>query len=207
MENCALWYDNKPVLMMSVVYGTQPEDTCQRWDKKLKQYVAVSRPSIVREYNLKMGGFDLADRMISYYRMNTRTKKWTMRMLMHVTDLALANSWLLYRKDLTICGSPKNSIMQFLEFRMEVARTLFAQHHSQEDDADLSELSEQEDDSKQVKKTSSGGSAPCLSPQEGKCTSPRDDQPEECSTLQSTRLHWKKPNASCDLHGVLVLTS
>ncbi|KAJ8277155.1 hypothetical protein GJAV_G00072040 [Gymnothorax javanicus] len=110
------WYDNKPVLMMSVVHGTQPEDTCQRWDKKLKQYVSVSRPSIVHEYNLKMGGVDLVDRMISYYRMSARTKKWTMRMLMHFTDLALANSWLLYRKDLTICGAPKKSIMQFLEF-------------------------------------------------------------------------------------------
>nr|XP_020445108.1 piggyBac transposable element-derived protein 3-like [Monopterus albus] len=146
------WNNNKPVLMMSVVHGIQPEDTCQRWDKKLKQYVAVSRPSIVREYNLKMGGVDLADRMISYYRMSARTKKWTIRMLMHFTDLALANSWLLYRKDLSICGTPKNSIMQFLEFRMEVARTLMAQHHSQEDDAELSELSEEEDHSAQVKK-------------------------------------------------------
>ncbi|KAF3693491.1 Chimeric ERCC6-PGBD3 protein Chimeric CSB-PGBD3 protein [Channa argus] len=128
-----------------------PEDTCQRWDKKLNQYVAVSRPSIVHEYNLKMGGVDLADRMISYYRMSARTKKWTMCMLMHFTDLVLANSWLLYCKDLTICGTPKNSIMQFLEFLMEVARTLLAQHHSQEDDGDLSELSEEEDNSKQVK--------------------------------------------------------
>ncbi|CAK6978112.1 piggyBac transposable element-derived protein 3-like [Scomber scombrus] len=84
--------------------------------------------------------------------MSACTKKWTMRMLMHFTDLALANSWLLYCKDLTICGEPKKSIMQFLEFRMEVARTLLAQHHSQGNDADLSELSEEEDDSKQGKK-------------------------------------------------------
>ncbi|KAF3832191.1 hypothetical protein F7725_025856 [Dissostichus mawsoni] len=137
---------------MSVVHGTEPEDTCQRWDKKLKQYVTVSRPSIVREYNLKMGGVDLIDRMISYYRMSARTKKWTMRMLMHFTDLALANSWLLYRKDLAICASPKKSIMQFLEFRTEMATTLLAQHHGQGSDADLSEQSEEEDNSNQGKK-------------------------------------------------------
>lgn len=42
-----------------------------------------------------MGGADAVDRMMS-----VRTKKRPPRMLMHVTDLALANSWLLYRKDL-----------------------------------------------------------------------------------------------------------
>lgn len=86
------WYDNKPVLMMSAVHASEPEDTCQRWDKKLKQYVTILRPSIVREYNSKMGGVDLVDRM-SYYRMSGRTKKWTLWMLMHFMDLALANSY------------------------------------------------------------------------------------------------------------------
>ncbi len=141
------WYDNKPVLLMSVVHGTQPEDTCQRWDKKMKQYVTVSRPSIIREYNNKMGGVDLMDRMISYYRMSTRTKKWTMRMVMHFTDLALANSWLLYRKDHAICAGPKTRPIQFLQFRMEVATILLAQHHGA--DADLSTQSEEEEDSNQ----------------------------------------------------------
>ncbi|XP_061836200.1 piggyBac transposable element-derived protein 3 [Nerophis lumbriciformis] len=144
------WYDNKPVLLMSVAHGTQPEDTCQRWDKKLKQYVTVSRPSIVREYNTKMGGVDLMDRMMSYYRMSTRTKKWTMRIVMQFTDLALANSWLLYRKDHAICAGPKTKPIQFLEFRMEVANILLAQHHGA--DADLSEQSEEEDAQHGVKR-------------------------------------------------------
>eukprot|EP00066_Takifugu_rubripes_P028317 XP_011617583.1 PREDICTED: uncharacterized protein LOC105418761 [Takifugu rubripes] len=122
-------------------------------DRDLMKTIAdCTNTVIVREYNLKMGGVDLIDRMISYYRMSSRTKKWTMRMLMHFTDLALANSWLLYRKDLATCGAPRKSIMQFLEFRMEVARTFLAQHHSQEDDADFPELSEGEDDSLQGKK-------------------------------------------------------
>ena len=120
------WYDNKPVMMISAVHGVQPEDTCQRWDKKLKRYVTVARPSVVREYNSKMGGVDLVDRMMSYYRMDARTNKWTFRMIMHFTDLALANSWLLYRQDLTTRGAQRKNVMQFLEFRMDVAKTFLS---------------------------------------------------------------------------------
>lgn len=110
-----------------------------------------------------MGGVDLVDRM-SYYRMSGRTKKWTLRMLMHFTDLALANSWLLYRKDLTVCGTPKN-IMQFLEFRMEVAMTFLTQHDN--DNPDISEQEDDVEDLVQGKKRPVKGGAPCLSPQEG----------------------------------------
>lgn len=71
-----------------------------------------------------MGGVDLVDRMMSYYRMSGRRKKWTLQMLMHFTDLALANSWLLYRKDLT----PKKNIKQFLEFLHGSGHDLLAQY-------------------------------------------------------------------------------
>ncbi|XP_055082645.1 piggyBac transposable element-derived protein 3 [Periophthalmus magnuspinnatus] len=132
---CVLkWYDNKPVLMISAVHDREPEDTYQRWDKKLKRLVTISRPSIVREYRSKMGGVDLVDRIMSYYRMSGHTKKWTLRMMMHFTDLALANSWLLYCKDRTACGKPKKNIMQFLEFRMEVAMSFLAQHDNENSD-------------------------------------------------------------------------
>ncbi|XP_048041390.1 piggyBac transposable element-derived protein 3-like isoform X1 [Megalobrama amblycephala] len=120
------WYDNKPVVMLSTVHSEQPEDTCQRWSKKGKKYVTVTRPSIVREYNSKMGGVDMSDRMMSYYRMSVRTKKWTIRMLMHFMDLALANSWLLYRRDNQENGTPRKSIMKFLEFRMVVAQVFLS---------------------------------------------------------------------------------
>lgn len=39
------WYDNKPVLMLSVVRAEEPLDTCQRWCKKEKQYLTSMAPS------------------------------------------------------------------------------------------------------------------------------------------------------------------
>ncbi|KAI4818153.1 hypothetical protein KUCAC02_011513, partial [Chaenocephalus aceratus] len=173
------WYDNKPVLMMSVVHGTEPEDTCQRWDKKLKQYLTVSRPSIVREYNLKMGGVDLIDRLISYYRMSARTKKCTMRMLMHFTDLALANSWLLYRKYL----HQRRASCSSLSFVRKWLRPSWPSITVKE--AMQTSLNSQRKKMTQIKgRTSCDGSAPCLGPQEAECPSPRDDQPEERGALQ-----------------------
>lgn len=116
------WYDNKPVLRPSVAHAEEPLDTCQQWCGKEKRYVAVTRPSIVYGYNSKMGGVDLNGKMMRYYRMSPQTKKWTVRMLMHFTDLALANSWLLYCQDNRERGTPNKDVMQFLEFRMAVAQ-------------------------------------------------------------------------------------
>lgn len=87
---------------------------------------------------------------------------------------------------------------------MEVARTFLAQHHSQEDDADFPELSEGEDDSTQGKKRPEMA-VPHVSVR--RSASPRDDQPEECSTMLSSRLHRENPSTLCDLQGVLVLAN
>ncbi|KAI9999599.1 hypothetical protein NQD34_018365 [Periophthalmus magnuspinnatus] len=73
-----------------------------------------------------MGGVDMSDRMVSYYRMCVRMKKWTIRMMMHFTDLDLVNSWLLYRRDNQENGTPKKAIMKFLEFRMVVAEVFLS---------------------------------------------------------------------------------
>lgn len=64
----------------------------------------------------------MSDRMISYYRKSVRTNKWTIHMLMHFTDVALVNSWLLYHRDNHENGTPRKAIMKFLEFQMIVAQ-------------------------------------------------------------------------------------
>ncbi|CAH1978832.1 unnamed protein product, partial [Acanthoscelides obtectus] len=93
------WYDLKSVLLASTRLGIQPSDECKRWSKKDSKYIQVARPYIVAKYNDCMGGIDLIDRMISYYRIQARSKKWTVRVIFHFFDLALANSWIFYRRD------------------------------------------------------------------------------------------------------------
>nr|CAH7749615.1 unnamed protein product [Callosobruchus chinensis] len=66
-----------------------------------------------------MGGIDLIDRMISYYRMGARSKKWTVKTIFHPFDLAMANSWIFYRDDRHKLGD--TDIMKFLEFKIGIS--------------------------------------------------------------------------------------
>lgn len=118
------WYDLKAVLLASTSLGTQPTDECRRWSKKDSKYVQVQRPYIVARYNDCMGGIDLIDRMISYYRIQARSKKWTVRVILHFFDLAMANSWILYRRDQTYFNRPLRKTKQFHDFKIEFATWL-----------------------------------------------------------------------------------
>ena len=54
-----------------------------------------------------MDGVDLAERMVSLYRMKARTNKWPVRVVMHFLDCAVSNAWILYREAAKECGTPK----------------------------------------------------------------------------------------------------
>lgn len=131
------WYDNKPVTLMSSLHGKEPQDTCRRWCAKEKRHIDVPRPHIVQAYNANMGGVDMADRMLSFYRMKARVKKWTIRCIFHLFDIALCNAWILYMQDMSSLRKQKKDILKFLDFRMSVADVLVAQ---------MSQLSSDDDD-------------------------------------------------------------
>ncbi|XP_044751630.1 piggyBac transposable element-derived protein 3-like [Coccinella septempunctata] len=118
------WYDNKAVNMASNFMGIGETYVCKRWDKKQKQYVYVTRPKVVQQYNLNMGGVDKLDFLVSLYRSFIRTKKWTLRMFTHGIDLACVNAWLQYRSKTTALGLPKKQILDLLHFRAYVGEAL-----------------------------------------------------------------------------------
>ena len=128
------WFDNKEVLMSSNEFGAVPQDTCKRWSKKDKAYIDVQRPALIKQYNEKMGGVDLSDRMISFYRICARTKKWTVRTILHMIDLSLANSWVQERQDRLGEGKTKKELMEFLDFRISISENLLYEEDISDDE-------------------------------------------------------------------------
>ena len=116
--------DNRSVSMASTSSGSAPLTDVRRWDKKNSKYILVPCPNSVSSYNRSMGGVDLCDRLISYYRICMRTKKWPVRVFWHFIDLAITNSWIEYRQDCYARGDRKNSIMDLLEFKLYVGKCL-----------------------------------------------------------------------------------
>ncbi|KAG5870183.1 hypothetical protein JTB14_032475 [Gonioctena quinquepunctata] len=91
------WKDNKSVLMISTAFGREPETEVEKWNKKEKKRTGISCPAVIKSYNENVGGVDVCDQMMEYYRSFFRTRKWTVKTILHLFDLAIVNSWMEYR--------------------------------------------------------------------------------------------------------------
>ena len=114
------WYDNKIVNTISTYAGSQPTSDVRRFCRKSKSYIEISRPQSIAVYNAYMGGVDLLDSMLGYYRIQIRSKKWYMRVFFHFLDMICVNSWLLWRRNLT----NMDLYLPLSEFKIGVAEVL-----------------------------------------------------------------------------------
>lgn len=128
--------------------GIEPLGRCTRWSKIENKYINIQQPAIVAEYNDKMGGVDLLDRVIGKYAMRGRTKKWTIRTIYHFFDFAVAACWLEYRKDASAGGLMRKEILDYLDFKLSIAKSLVFIEKPQE----ASEQSESEEEEAQPRK-------------------------------------------------------
>lgn len=118
------WYDNRPVNMLTTKPMATPVENVRRYDKSQKKYILVPRPNVVGCYNNSMGGVDLIDRLIAYYRMSMRTRKWPVRFLFHFIDMAITKSWVEYKKDRLSLGESKRKLFDLLEFKLYIGEAL-----------------------------------------------------------------------------------
>lgn len=70
------WFDNKNVNLLSAYVGSEPTTTKRRYVRQDKKYVYVPSPQAVDVYNQHMGGVDLLDYMLGYYRIHLRSRQW-----------------------------------------------------------------------------------------------------------------------------------
>lgn len=118
------WHDSCAVHLLSTFASANPTISVQRWDKKKKEAVQVTCPSVVQAYNKSMGGVDLLDSLIALYRTKVRSRKWYHKIVFHLMDFTLVNAWLLYHRDCKDCGVPKKDVYSLLKFKAEVASCL-----------------------------------------------------------------------------------
>lgn len=117
----ANWYDNKTVHIASNYTGIYPIGVVKRWSTTEKKYIDVDRPDIIKEYNSYMGGVDLNDMLVSLYRIKHGVKRYYLRIIFHLIDVAIVNAWLLYRKDCNLRGTKHKSL---IDFRADIGNAL-----------------------------------------------------------------------------------
>lgn len=69
------WKDNNKVLLASTCFGAYPQEHIKRWSSKEKKIIYIPCPIIVRQYNKIMGGVDLFNQQMEYYRTWFKTRR------------------------------------------------------------------------------------------------------------------------------------
>ena len=131
--------------MGSTEHGIEPTDTVKRYQKTTQSYIDVTRPEVVKAYNTNMGGVDLNDRMIAHYRSSAKTRKWTVKTILHFFDMSAVNAWVLYKQDAESSGLKDSEVMKFLQFNFALAMQLLEGIHDSDSSHEGSDGSDVEE--------------------------------------------------------------
>ena len=92
------WNDNGAVYLLSNETGVEPLQHAERYSLIEKKRVTVSQPQIVSRYNKFMGFVDQLDNNVANYRINIRSKKWYMPIVLWLFDVIMSNAWIAARR-------------------------------------------------------------------------------------------------------------
>ena len=112
------YMDNKLILIVSNFLNSSNTLNRYRWDKKTMRFTKMKYPEVIKIYSHLMKGVDIGNQLISYYELRHKTYKWWKRILFHLIDISIVNSFIIYKKitdDKTI--TQKN-------YRLEIIRAI-----------------------------------------------------------------------------------
>ena len=152
---CVLkWQDKKPLCMLSTVHST---DSVEVASKRKSQ----KKPIVVVDYNKSMGGVDLSDQCLSYYKITRdRQRKYYKKIFRHLLDQAVWNSFVIFKKN--------GGSLTHLDFRIRLIERLI-------------------EDSGEIKSALSGG--PAHRPSENVTRLTERHFPSFVSNSKSSRTH------------------
>jgi hypothetical protein len=90
------WKDRKAVFFLNNFHDLNIEETISRKNKDRSQ-TEIACPLIVKDYNRNMAFVDKMDMLKSLYEIDPKSKKWWHRILFHFIDVALVNSFIIYK--------------------------------------------------------------------------------------------------------------
>ena len=85
-------HDRKMVYLLSTV-----EIATLRETGKMRRGEKVRKPRVVMEYDRYMGTVDRANQMLNYTPIPRNTVKWWKRVFLHVVNICVMNSYLMYK--------------------------------------------------------------------------------------------------------------
>src|SRR6218665_1988382 len=89
------WRDKREVLMLSTFHSGKMIDSA----RTNRQGEHIQKPdSVLRLYNQHMCRVNRTDQLTSYYSPLRKSLRWYRKVVLHFFDLALVNSYLLYKK-------------------------------------------------------------------------------------------------------------
>ncbi len=104
------WKDKRDVLSITTGHPVDIITVQNRHGQDKK------KPQHVHQYNMYMSGIDRADQLMSYYLTPRKTIRWYKKVLFHLFDVAIWNSFFVYKK--------KHRNCRFLSFRDSLIRSM-----------------------------------------------------------------------------------
>lgn len=112
------WMDSKPVTLLSSAHDPTVLSEVSRKNKKGER-LKVSCPLAIASYNEIMGAVDKFDQLKERYAIGRRSRKWWHRIFYFLIDLAIVNSYIMYKVD-----HGQDTCQKQLDFRIHLAKQL-----------------------------------------------------------------------------------
>ncbi|XP_045459219.1 piggyBac transposable element-derived protein 4-like [Melitaea cinxia] len=107
------WKDKREVYMVTTMDHPALIEVTNRFGKK------KMKPKEVDKYNKYMSGVDRSDQIINYYSSPRKTIRWYKKVLFHIVDTAVWNSYYIYKKYVK-----KDNKYEYITYRDELIKKL-----------------------------------------------------------------------------------